>query len=425
MEVTVENTDHLEGTVSAPPSKAYTHRMLIAASLSNGTSKISNPLISDDTQATLEAVKALGAETELHENCWTIHGKEKLKTPDHPIDCRESGSTLRFMIPVAALAPGPSTFLFGVSFERRPVVPLLESLRELGVESAVQRSGSSVIVRGGGIRGGKTSIRGDISSQFISGLLFACPRAKEDTEIVVTTKLESKGYVEMTLEVLVKHGFEGAVNPDLSCLWIPSNQSYMPCDHTVPGDFSSAAFLLAAAAVTSSRVTVNHLEYQTAQGDRAILGILQDMGAAVKIGDNFVEVEGNQLSAVDVDAKDIPDLVPVCAVLACYAEGTSEIYNAKRLRYKESDRLDSVSTELKKMGADITVNEDGLTINGGYPLHGAPVDPHNDHRIAMACAVAALGAEGETKIQNIECINKSYPQFFSDLRVLGADVVGI
>jgi 3-phosphoshikimate 1-carboxyvinyltransferase len=425
MEVTVENTDHLEGAVSAPPSKAYTHRMLIAASLSNGTSKISNPLISDDTQATLEAVKALGAETELHENCWTIHGQEKLKTPDHPIDCRESGSTLRFMIPVAALAPGPSTFLFGVSFERRPVVPLLESLRELGVESAVQRSGSSVIVRGGGIRGGKTSIRGDISSQFISGLLFACPRAKEDTEIVVTTKLESKGYVEMTLEVLVKHGFEGAVNPDLSCLWIPSNQSYMPCDHTVPGDFSSAAFLLAAAAVTSSRVTVNHLEYQTAQGDRAILGILQDMGAAVKIGDNFVEVEGNQLSAVDVDAKDIPDLVPVCAVLACYAEGTSEIYNAKRLRYKESDRLDSVSTELKKMGADITVNEDGLTINGGYPLHGAPVDPHNDHRIAMACAVAALGAEGETKIQNIECINKSYPQFFSDLRVLGADVVGI
>jgi 3-phosphoshikimate 1-carboxyvinyltransferase len=425
MEVTVENTDHLEGAVSAPPSKAYTHRMLIAASLSNGTSKISNPLISDDTQATLEAVKALGAETELHENCWTIHGKEKLKTPDHPIDCRESGSTLRFMIPVAALAPGPSTFLFGVSFERRPVVPLLESLRELGVESAVQRSGSSVIVRGGGIRGGKTSIRGDISSQFISGLLFACPRAKEDTEIVVTTKLESKGYVEMTLEVLVKHGFEGAVNPDLSCLWIPSNQSYMPCDHTVPGDFSSAAFLLAAAAVTSSRVTVNHLEYQTAQGDRAILGILQDMGAAVKIGDNFVEVEGNQLSAVDVDAKDIPDLVPVCAVLACYAEGTSEIYNAKRLRYKESDRLDSVSTELKKMGADITVNEDGLTINGGYPLHGAPVDPHNDHRIAMACAVAALGAEGKTKIQNVECINKSYPQFFSDLRLLGANVVGI
>jgi len=425
MDVTVENTDHLDGVVSAPPSKAYTHRMLIAASLSNGTSKIFNPLISDDTQATLEAVKALGAETELHENYWTIHGQETLKTPDQPIDCRESGSTLRFMIPVAALAPGHSTFLFGASFERRPVAPLLESLKELGVESTIQRNNSSVMVRGGGIRGGKTSIRGDISSQFISGLLFACPKANEDTEIAVTTKLESKGYVEMTFEVLVEHGLEGAVNPELSCLWIPSNQSYRPCDHTVPGDFSSAAFLLAAAAVTSSRVTVKNLEYQTAQGDRAIVSILEEMGAAVKIRDNSVDVEGGQLVGVDIDAKDIPDLVPVCAVLACYAEGRSEIYNAKRLRYKESDRLDSISTELKKMGADIVVNEDGLTINGSSGLHGATIDPHNDHRIAMACAVAALGAVGETKIQNVECINKSYPQFFSDLRVLGANVVGI
>ena len=425
MDVTVENTNHLEGAVSAPPSKAYTHRMLIAALLSNGASKIFNPLVSDDTQATLEAVKALGAETELQENFWTIHGQESLKTPSHPIDCRESGSTLRFMIPVAALAPGPSTFLFGASFELRPVAPLLESLKELGAESAIQQDGSFVVVRGGGIMGGKTSIRGDISSQFISGLLFACPKAKEDTEINVTTKLESKSYVEMTLEVIVKHGLEGAVNPDLSRLWIPSNQNYIPSDHTVPGDFSSAAFLLAAAAVTSSKVTVKNLTYQTSQGDREILGILQEMGASVKVGDDSVEVECDKLVGVDIDAKDIPDLVPVCAVLACYAEGHSEIYNAKRLRYKESDRLDSISTELKKMGANIIVNEDGLTINGGCPLHGATIDPHNDHRIAMACAVAALGAKGETKIQDVECINKSYPQFFSDLCTLGANVDGI
>jgi len=425
MDVTVENTNHLEGGVSAPPSKAYTHRMLIAALLSNGASKIFNPLVSDDTQVTLEAVKAFGAETELQENFWMIHGQESLQTPSHPIDCRESGSTLRFMIPVAALAPGPSTFLFGASFERRPVTPLLESLKELGAESAIQQDGSFVVVHGGGIMGGKTSIRGDISSQFISGLLFACPKAKEDTEINVTTKLESKSYVEMTLEVIVKHGLEGAVNPDLSRLWIPSNQNYIPSDHTVPGDFSSAAFLLAAAAVTSSKVTVKNLTYQTSQGDREILGILQEMGASVKVGDDSVEVECDKLVGVDIDAKDIPDLVPVCAVLACYAEGHSEIYNAKRLRYKESDRLDSISTELKKMGANIIVNEDALTINGGCPLHEATIDPHNDHRIAMACAVAALGAKGETKIQDVECINKSYPQFFSDLRVLGANVDGI
>jgi 3-phosphoshikimate 1-carboxyvinyltransferase len=426
MDVLVENTDHLEGVVSAPPSKAYTHRMLIAASLSNGTSKIFNPLVSDDTQATLEAVKAFGAETEIHENHWTIHGQETLKTPSRPIDCRESGSTLRFMIPVAALASGPSTFVFGASFEKRPVAPLLRSLNELGVESTTQqKNGSFVEVRGGGIRGGTTSIRGDISSQFISGLLFACPKAKEDTELVVTTPLESKGYVEMTIEVLVDHGLEGAVNQDLSRLWIPSNQSYSPCDHTVPGDFSSSAFLLAAAAVTSSKVTVKNLTYQTVQGDKAILDILEEMGASVKVGDDSVEVDGGHLAGVDIDAKDIPDLVPVCAVLACYAEGSSEIYDAQRLRYKESDRLDSICTELKKMGADIVVNDDGLTINGARALHGANIDPHNDHRIAMACAVAALGAVGETNIRNVECINKSYPQFFSDLRVLGANVVGI
>ena len=425
MDVTVKNTDHLGGVVLAPASKAYTHRMLITASLSNGTSKLYNPLISDDTQATLDAVNALGIETELHDNYWTIHGQETLKTPDHPIDCRVSGSTLRFMIPVAALAPGPSVLLFGAPFKQRPVSPLLESLNELGAESTIQRDSSSVMVRGGGIRGGKTSIRGNISSQFISGLLFACPKAEEDTEINVSTTLESKGYVEMTLEVLVEHGLDGTVNPELSRLWIPANQTYKSLDHTVPGDFSSAAFLFAAAAVTSSLVTVKNLDYQTSQGDKAILGILQEMGAKVKIRNYSVEIEGDQLIGIDIDARDIPDLVPICAVLACFAKGPSEIYNAKRLRYKESDRLDSISVELKKMGADIIVNEDGLVINGSSGLHGATIDPHNDHRIAMSCAIAALGAVGETKIHNVECINKSYPQFFSDLRVLGGNVVGI
>ncbi len=426
MEVVVGSTRHLEGAISAPSSKAYTHRMLIAALLSKGTSKISNPLDSDDTQATSRAIEALGAITEVKEKRWTIHGQEALKTPGDPIDCRESGSTLRFMIPVAALAPGPSTFLLGSSLEKRPVAPLLETLKQLGAESALQqrKDGSFVKVRGGGINGGKTSIRGDISSQFISGLLFACPKAKEDTEITLTTKLESKGYIQMTMEVLAKHGIKATATSDFSRLWIPSNQNYNPRNHTVPGDFSSAAFLLAAAAITSSRITVKNLDYQTMQGDKAILDILEKMGSTVKVGAKFVEVEGRQLTVVDIDAKDIPDLVPVCTVLACYAKGTSEIYNAKRLRYKESDRLGSLYAELKKMGADIVMKEDGLTIKGPCAMHGATVDPHNDHRIAMACVVAALGARGKTKIQNSECINKSYPRFFDDLRSLGVNVHG-
>ena len=425
MEVKVAKTKKLDGKVQAPSSKAYTHRMLIAASLSNGTSKIINPLISDDTKATLEAITALGSEIELHRNYWIIHGKDELKIPDKPIDCRESGSTLRFMIPIAALAPGPSKFLFGAKFNRRPIAPLIESLKELGAISTVQQNNSSVFVKGGGIQGGKTSIKGNISSQFISGLLFASPKAKKDTEIYVSTDLESKKYVEMTLEILVEHGLKGNVNPDLSRFWIPANQNYKPHNHTVPGDFSSAAFLLAAAVVTASELTVENLPLQTNQGDKAIIDILQEMGANIKKNLDSITIETEKLCGIDIDAKDIPDLVPICTVLACYAEGHSEIFNAKRLRYKESDRLESISTELKKMGADIKVNEDSLIIKGSRSLKGANINPHNDHRIAMACTIAALGASGETIIHDIECINKSYPQFFNDLQTLGANINGI
>jgi len=425
VDIAIKKSKHLAGEVSAPPSKAYTHRMLIAALLANGTSKISNPLVSDDTKATLRAVKALGAETELLENCWTIRGAELLKTPKNPINCGESGATLRFMIPVAALASGSTIFTFGSSLERRPIAPLLKSLKQLGAESNLQlKEGTSLVrVHGGGIRGGKTAIRGDISSQFISGLLFACPKAKEDTEIAVTTPLESKSYVQMTMEILTKHGIKISASNDFTQLKIPSNQNYNPCNHEVPGDFSSAAFLLAAASVTSSRVKVKNLDYHSIQGDRAILDILEKMGSKVRADDKSIEVEGGQLNAVDVDAKDIPDLVPVCAVLSCYAKGTSKIYNAKRLRYKESDRLSSLHAELKKMGAEIQVKEDSLIIRGPCAMHGATINSHNDHRIAMACAIAALEAAGETKIQNSECINKSYPKFFNDLRSLGANVV--
>jgi 3-phosphoshikimate 1-carboxyvinyltransferase len=426
VDVVIRRSERFGGEVYAPPSKAYTHRMAIAALLSSGASKILNPLHSDDTQATLEAIKAFGAETKLEESCWTIKGTTPLKTPDSPINCGESGATLRFMIPVAALASGPSTFILGESLRRRPLKPLLRGLNQLGAESRLQLSEKTATVRvhGGGIRGGKTSIRGDVSSQFISGLLFACPWAEEDTEINVTTPLESRNYVQITLEVLDKHGVKVSASKDFRKLRVPCNQSYVSRHHEVPGDFSSAAFLLAAAAITSSRVKVKNLNRHTKQGDKAILDILEKMGSKITVKDEYVEVEGKQLNAVDVDAKDIPDLVPVCASLACYSKGVSKLYNARRLRYKESDRLSSLRTELKKMGADITIIEDGLIIRGPCPLQGATINPHNDHRIAMACTIAALGANGETMIQNSECVKKSYPNFFDDLHMLGADVVG-
>jgi 3-phosphoshikimate 1-carboxyvinyltransferase len=427
-DVTVRKAERLKGEVCAPPSKAYTQRMLIAAALSQGTSKISGPLISDDTEAALRAVRALGAKVKAAEACWIIEGAQPLRGAQSPVDCGESGATLRFMVPVAALAPESSIFVFGKSLEKRPIEPLLQSLKQLGAEAKRQSLGGkpSIVVQGGGISGGKTTMRGDVSSQFISGLMFACPMARADTEITLTTTLESKGYVQMTQAVLAEHGIKVHISEEFNRIRIPPNQTYKPCSHRVPGDFSSAAFLLAAAAITRSDVSVKNLDYSTVQGDKAILDVLKRMGVNGKVCSDRVEIvrDGGLLKAVDVDARNIPDLVPVCAVLACYAKGTSKIHDAHRLRYKESDRLMSLYLELRKMGAQISMNQDSLTVEGPCDLHGAVIDPHNDHRIAMACAVAALGASGETQIQSAECVRKSYPNFFSDLHLLGVDVVG-
>ena len=425
VDIVIRRTEVLCGEISAPPSKAYTHRMLVAALLSNGVSKIANYLVSEDTSATLRAIKALGAKVKQQQNLLEIEGAKPLRTPEKPINCGESGATLRFMIPVAALASGSVTFVMGQSLSRRPVKPLIQSLKQLGVKTHYsEEKPSTVTVQGGGIEGGKTVLRGDISSQFISGLLFACPMARRDTEIIVTTPMESKSYIQMTEEVLCKHNVEVSISEDFRRLQIPCNQKYNPCNHAVPGDFSSAAYILAAAAITSSKIKVANLDFNTKQGDKAILDILKQTGLKVSVGEGFVEVEGKLQNAIEVDAKDVPDLVPACAAIACYTKGVFKIYNAKRLRYKESDRLASIYTELKKMGADITVGEDSLTIRGPCAMHGAVIDPHNDHRIAMACAAAALGAEGETKILNAECVGKSYPKFFKDLHLLGANIVG-
>jgi len=427
-DVTIRKAERLQGEVCAPPSKAYTQRMLVASVLAHGTSRVSGPLVSEDTEAALRAVKALGAKVTISEDCWTVEGAHPPTGSQEPIDCGDSGATLRFTMPVAALASESSVFVLGKSLEQRPIAPLLQSLRQLGVEAYHQRSNGKavIVVKGGGIAGGKTSMPGNVSSQFISGLMFACPMARADTEITLTTPLESKEYVKMTQAVLAEHGISIHISEDFDYLRIPSKQTYKPCSHRVPGDFSSAAFLLAAAAVTRSDVRVKNLDYKAVQGDKAILDVLKRMGVNGKVCPNSVEVTGNgdMLEAVDVDARDIPDLVPVCTALACYAKGTSKIHDAHRLRYKESDRLLSLYLELAKMGAHISVDEGSLTVEGPCALHGAVVNPHNDHRIAMACAVAALGASGETRIHDAECVRKSYPNFFNDLRLLGVDVVG-
>ncbi|MCW4001150.1 MAG: 3-phosphoshikimate 1-carboxyvinyltransferase [Candidatus Bathyarchaeota archaeon] len=423
MDVAIKKSPCLSGEVCAPASKSYTQRMVIAAALSEGTSKITNPLYSEDTEAALRAVTALGAEFRAEDGCWAIKGAQPLLAAEEPVDCGESGATLRFMVPVAALAEGASALLFHGSITRRPIEPLLDCLQDLGAGAHIGKVGEldAVFVDGGGIVGGRTQIAGDVSSQFISGLMFACPLAVAETQITLTSPLESADYVKMTEAVLSRHAITVGLTGD--CIAIPAGQTYKAADDTVPGDFSGAAFLLAAAAITTSKVAVCNLNYQAVQGDKAILTILQQMGVEGKVCRGSVEVRGtgNPLKPVDVDAKNIPDLVPAIAALGCYANGTSHISGAKRLRLKESDRLASLYEALSRMGAEIVITEDGLAITGS-PLHGAAIDPHNDHRIAMAAAVAAVGAEGQTTISHSECIRKSYPQFFHHLKQLGVKV---
>jgi 3-phosphoshikimate 1-carboxyvinyltransferase len=415
--IIVEETKKIDGMVQAPSSKSYTHRALIAASLAEGKSRIESPLFSEDTVATMNACISLGANIEKKEDTVTITGTSKLKAPEHQIDCRDSASTIRFLTPISALAQGKTILTGNVGLRKRPIEPLINSLRQLGVNCFSNGGFPPVTVLNGGIRGGKVSLVGHISSQFLTGLLFACPLAKEDSEIELVTHLESKPYVKLTLNVLKEHGIFIRTTNQLTSFQVPNNQKYRTKKHVVPGDFSSAAFLLAAAVITDSYITVTNVSLD--QPDSEIVGILKRMGVIVHVENKAVQILNGRLDAVEIDASDIPDLVPVCAVLACFSKGATTIYNAKRLRFKESNRLHTLTSELRKMGAKISETDDGVIIHGPSQLVGTSINPHRDHRIAMACAVAGLKAKGKTKILQAECVNKSYPKFFMDLEKLG------
>ena len=419
--IRVQQTHHLSGTLQAPGSKSYTHRAIIAATLSRGWSELRNPLICDDTEATLEACQSLGARIQKEQNVIRIHGS-KLTVPDEPVDCRESGSTLRFLTPVIALGLGDIHLTGSPGLLARPIGPLMQALEQLGIKAAAHKGYPPVVIHGQGrIHGGTVNIVGNVSSQYITGLLLACPCADNLTEINITTPLESKPYVELTLDVLQKHQITVDTSSDYRHFKIPGQQQYREYSHMVPGDFSSAAFIMVAAAITQSKVLFYNLVKP--QPDSAILKLLKRMNCRVQENDTSVLIQGKALQGIRFDAANVPDLVPACAVAACFAEGETVIANAKRLRIKESDRLSTLNLVLSEMGASITESEDSLHITGSRQLHGTVVQHHNDHRIAMAAAIVGLNAEGDTVIPNAECVNKSYPTFFTDLQKLGAKIV--
>jgi 3-phosphoshikimate 1-carboxyvinyltransferase len=416
----IEGASKLQGQVRAPSSKSYSHRAIIAATLCHQTTRIVSPLECDDVNATLRACRLLGAHAEEKGDELSMTGPVKLRAPHRSIDCGESASTLRFLVPIAALAYGRTVLTGDPQLMKRPVGPLVEALRKLGVNCTSSDGYPPVTVEGKGLPGGVTSLRGDVSSQFVTGLLLAAPLAETETEIRVTTRLESQPYVRLTLDILKKHGIEIEASPSLRRFRVPPKQRYRATTHIVPGDYSSAAFLMAAAALTGSAIVIGNLIPR--QPDSSIIPLLSQMGVRVGVGEDKVQIEGGGLRGVEVDARDIPDLVPVIAALGCKASGTTRIIQARRLRYKESDRLGALAQELQKFGAEVSEDAETLTVTAPRVLTGAKVDSHGDHRIGMACSIVGLASQGVTEVSGAECVDKSYPSFFKDLRSLGGRV---
>jgi 3-phosphoshikimate 1-carboxyvinyltransferase len=293
-------------------------------------------------------------------------------------------------------------------------------MKQLGV--SITADGVEVAVSSASVKGGNVQIPGNVSSQFISGLLFAGPLMKEGLDIDITSPLESRGYVTLTIENMERHGIDVQVNGEMSRFQVNASQSYRPANHDIPGDYSSAAFLLSAAAVTGSSITVTGLSRGERDPDSAILSILAQMGVPSSFSGDLLQVEGRPLKASEVNISSCPDLGPVTAVLGISAVGKTKITGAERLRYKESDRLVAIASELGRLGADVKVLHEGLDVSGPSKLRGGTVQSHGDHRIAMALAVAALKASGPVTIQNAESVSKSYPTFFEDIRSLGVEV---
>ncbi|MBQ6704005.1 MAG: 3-phosphoshikimate 1-carboxyvinyltransferase [Clostridia bacterium] len=399
----------LSGTVSAMPSKSMSHRAIISASLCSGVSRINNFALSEDITATLHCVEALGAKTTLSENAIDIQG---ITAPiSHALlPCGESGTTYRLLYPVASLIAEQAEFSLAPSLERRPMEPLISLLQSKGVKAA-KRSVS------GKYSHGDFYIAGNISSQFISGLIYALSMLDGESRIIPTTPVQSAGYIEMTRSCI--HHFGGSTQWDDGTL-IVRPAEFRPAEFTIPGDYSHAAMLLAAGAVYG-RVTVTGLSPDPYQRDSAILDILSRMGANVKILSDSVTVCEGALIGTDVDASDTPDIVPAIAVAACAARGETRIFNASRLRLKESDRIAAIVQELSRLGADISETADGFIIHGGKKLRSARCCSHNDHRIAMMLMCMG-GMCGGIELTDTSCIAKSAPQFLSEFTSLGGSI---
>lgn len=423
MDIIIRGSEIKDFVFSAPPSKSYTHRAYAMALLANGCSRIINPLRAGDTDSTLGACRAFGAEVREENGALTIDGTAGiLKTPEGEINVGNSGTTIRLFTSIAALN-GKVILTGDDSIKKRPMQPLLDALVQLGakVESSSYGRGTPPInTGGGGIPGGTASIRGDISSQFISSLLIVAPYAKNQVTIELTTPLKSRPYVDVTIDIMNSFGIN--VENEKYQRFSVIQGSYNSREYEIEGDYSSASFLLALAAMSGSRFKAKNLNKNTIQGDKKILEILREMGAKISENQDFVTVDSGKLCGVEVELGDTPDLLPIVAALASAAEGETVINNIEHARYKESDRVAACAREFARFGVEIVEGKDYLKVKGCDQLRGARVNSHKDHRMAMALAILGACAEGETVIGGAESVDISFPGFFDVIKQAGVEV---
>jgi 3-phosphoshikimate 1-carboxyvinyltransferase len=404
------------GTIAVPPSKSIAHRAVLCAALSDARCTISNLEISQDIGATMNAVASFGCGVVRRKNSAVIVPRGGFATICRPVDCGESGSTLRFLIPLFSLSGQPVTFIGHGRLMERPLSVYADLLPQHGTKFT--QTPKSVTISGA-LNSEEYILPGNVSSQFVSGLLFALPLLEGPSTIVIEPPIESRSYIELTRSVQAAFGIKSRW-VEGNTLYIPGSQRYRAHNFSVEGDFSQAAFPAVLGSLTGA-VSLTGLPEKTLQGDSVFLDILKRCGAkGVRSGD-ALQFSRTSLSATSIDLADCPDLGPVLMALATCCKGVTTISSAARLRLKESDRIAAMEQELKKFGARISSTRDVVTIHGG-PLHApaAPLSSHNDHRIAMSLAVLALGAGVPATITDAQAVNKSWPAFWDTLRLLGA-----
>ncbi len=411
----------LKGEVQVPGSKSHTIRAVAIASLAAGESTIRVPLDSNDTRASVDAYRALGAEIALEAGEWKVRGTGgELRTPENVIDVRNSGVTLRTgMGSCALLREGMAILTGDEQIRRRPAGPLAQSLNDLGAKVRASRGmGFAPFVVEGRLRGGQTSIEA-VTSQYLSALLVNCPLADGDSVIRVPV-LNEAPYVDITLDWIKRQGIR-LEQDGLREFRLPGGQQYRPVDRSIPADFSSATFFLGAGALGENEIVLRGLDMTDTQGDKAVVGFVEQMGAEVTVAESYLRVRARDLVGCELDLNATPDALPMLAVLGCFARGTTRLLNVPQARMKETDRIAVMAQELGKLGARVEELQDGIIVHESK-LKGAEVNGHGDHRVVMALAVAGCSISGRTAVRGAEAAAVTYPEFRDHMAALGANI---